>query len=84
MASNKPRDVAASVRQRLLNYSTAKKADPNLVLICSSLRVAEIRDGQEYGADVIKAVGEFILPPVRAAHQSRAFPQRWTPESAWH
>ena len=35
-------------------------------------------------ADVIKVVGEFVLPPVRAAFRSRAFPQRWTPESAWH
>jgi predicted nucleotidyltransferase component of viral defense system len=30
---NKTRNVAASVRQRLLNYSTTIKADPNLVLI---------------------------------------------------
>jgi predicted nucleotidyltransferase component of viral defense system len=30
---NKTRNVAASVRQRLLNYSTTLKADPNLVLI---------------------------------------------------
>src|SRR5262249_49925461 len=30
---NNPRNVAASVRQRLLNYSTRIKADPNLVLI---------------------------------------------------
>lgn len=30
---SKTRNVAASVRQRLLNYSTTIKADPNLVLI---------------------------------------------------
>lgn len=30
---NKTRNVAASVRQRLLNYSTTIEADPNLVLI---------------------------------------------------
>ena len=30
---NKTRNVAASVRQRLLNHSTTIKADPNLVLI---------------------------------------------------
>jgi hypothetical protein len=33
MATEKPRTVAASVRQRLLNHSTAIKTDPNLVLI---------------------------------------------------
>jgi Nucleotidyl transferase AbiEii toxin, Type IV TA system len=33
MATEKPRNVAASVRQRLLNHSTAIKTDPNLVLI---------------------------------------------------
>ena len=35
-------------------------------------------------ADVIKVVGEFVLPPARAAFRSRTLPQRWTPESAWH
>ena len=38
MASNKPRDLTASVRQRLLNHSTAKKA----VLPMSSLRTHRI------------------------------------------
>src|ERR1700722_821648 len=33
MATDRPRNVAASVRQRLSNHSTAIKADPNLVLI---------------------------------------------------
>ena len=33
MATEKPRNVAASVRQRLLNHATAIKTDPNLVLI---------------------------------------------------
>jgi predicted nucleotidyltransferase component of viral defense system len=33
MARDRPRNVAASVRRRLLNHSTAIKADPNLVLI---------------------------------------------------
>jgi predicted nucleotidyltransferase component of viral defense system len=34
--------------------------------------------------DVIEAVGEFVLPPARAAIESRAFPRRWTPQAAWH
>ena len=29
----KPRNTSASIRQRLLNHSTAIKTDPNLVLI---------------------------------------------------
>jgi Nucleotidyl transferase AbiEii toxin, Type IV TA system len=33
MAMDKPRNTAASIRQRLLNHSTAIKTDPNLVLI---------------------------------------------------
>jgi hypothetical protein len=33
MVKDKPRNVSASIRQRLLNHSTAIKADPNLVLI---------------------------------------------------
>jgi predicted nucleotidyltransferase component of viral defense system len=33
MAKDKPRNTSASIRQRLLNHSTAIKADPNLVLI---------------------------------------------------
>jgi hypothetical protein len=33
MTVDKPRDTPASVRQRLLNHSTAIKTDPNLVLI---------------------------------------------------
>jgi hypothetical protein len=34
--------------------------------------------------DVIEAIGEFVLPPARAVVRSRAFPRRWTPQSAWH
>jgi hypothetical protein len=33
MAMDKPRNTAASIRQRLLNHSTAIKTDSNLVLI---------------------------------------------------
>jgi hypothetical protein len=33
MTNDKPRNMSASIRQRLLNHSTAIKADPNLVLI---------------------------------------------------
>ncbi len=33
MARDKPRNTSASIRQRLLNHSTAIKTDPNLVLI---------------------------------------------------
>jgi Nucleotidyl transferase AbiEii toxin, Type IV TA system len=33
MAKDKPRNTSASIRQRLLNHSTAIKTDPNLVLI---------------------------------------------------
>ncbi len=33
MAKDKPRITSASIRQRLLNHSTAIKTDPNLVLI---------------------------------------------------
>jgi hypothetical protein len=33
MAKDKPRNSSASIRQRLLNHSTAIKTDPNLVLI---------------------------------------------------
>jgi len=33
MATDKPRNMSASVRQRLLNHSAAIKTDPNLVLI---------------------------------------------------
>lgn len=33
MANDKPRNTSASIRQRLLNHSTAIKTDPNLVLI---------------------------------------------------
>jgi hypothetical protein len=33
MAKDKPRNASASIRQRLLNHSTAIKTDPNLVLI---------------------------------------------------
>jgi hypothetical protein len=33
MAKDKPRNTSASIRQRLLNHSTAVKTDPNLVLI---------------------------------------------------
>jgi len=33
MVSGRKRDVAASVRQRLLNYAATKKVDPNLVLL---------------------------------------------------
>jgi hypothetical protein len=143
MATDRPRNVAASVRQRLLNHSTVIKADPNLVLIWyglerllyrfmsrrfdfdGSLLAAAIRATFERRAtalsetvpvgltsafaedsshvrqwtaflrrvggekppalmDVIEVVGEFVLPPARAAIGSRAFPRRWTPQSAWH
>ena len=33
MAKDKPTNTSASIRQRLLNHSTAIKTDPNLVLI---------------------------------------------------
>ncbi len=33
MARDKPRNTSASIRERLLNHSTAVKTDPNLVLI---------------------------------------------------
>jgi len=33
MAKDRPKNVSASIRQRLLNHSTAIKTDPNLVLI---------------------------------------------------
>jgi hypothetical protein len=33
MATDKPRNMSASIRQRLLNHSAAIKTDPNLVLI---------------------------------------------------
>jgi hypothetical protein len=33
MAKDNPRNTSASIRQRLLNHSTAFKTDPNLVLI---------------------------------------------------
>jgi len=33
MAQDKPKNMSASIRQRLLNHSTAIKTDPNLVLI---------------------------------------------------
>jgi predicted nucleotidyltransferase component of viral defense system len=33
MTKAKPRNISASIRQRLLNHSTATKTDPNLVLI---------------------------------------------------
>jgi Nucleotidyl transferase AbiEii toxin, Type IV TA system len=33
MAKDKPRNTSASIRQRLLNHSTAINSDPNLVLI---------------------------------------------------
>lgn len=37
MTTAKPRNIAASIRQRLLNHSTATKTDPNLVLIWYAL-----------------------------------------------
>jgi hypothetical protein len=37
MAKDKPRNLAASVHQRLLNHATASKVDPNLVLIWYAL-----------------------------------------------
>ncbi len=37
MATDKPRNLAASIRQRLLNHATAAKVDPNLVLIWYAL-----------------------------------------------
>ncbi len=37
MAKAKPRNISASIRQRLLNHSTATKTDPNLVLIWYAL-----------------------------------------------
>ena len=39
MAKDKPRNTSASVRQRLLNYSTAIKTGPNLVLIWYGLEL---------------------------------------------
>jgi hypothetical protein len=37
MARDKPRNTSASIRQRLLNHSTAVNTDPNLVLIWNGL-----------------------------------------------
>ncbi|MGH8209826.1 MAG: nucleotidyl transferase AbiEii/AbiGii toxin family protein [Steroidobacteraceae bacterium] len=37
MTRGKPKNTSASIRQRLLNYSTATKTDPNLVLIWYAL-----------------------------------------------
>jgi hypothetical protein len=37
MAKDKPKNPSASVRQRLLNHSTAIKTDPNPVLIWDGL-----------------------------------------------
>jgi Nucleotidyl transferase AbiEii toxin, Type IV TA system len=37
MTRDNPRNISASIRQRLLNHSTATKTDPNLVLIWYAL-----------------------------------------------
>src|SRR5882757_1864835 len=44
MARDKPRNTSASIRQRLLNHSTAIKTDSNLVLIWYGLEQLSQRD----------------------------------------
>jgi hypothetical protein len=42
MAKDKPTNTSASIRQRLLNHSTAIKTDPNLVLILVRARAVSL------------------------------------------
>ena len=55
MAKDNPRNVAASVRQRLLNHATTAKVDPNLVLIWYAL------ERLLYRLSVSKHRDQFIL-----------------------
>jgi hypothetical protein len=110
MATDKPRNMSASIRQRLVNHSAAIKTDPNLVLIwyglerflqdevevvrevfasicaqtaeddglifdATSVKVAEIRDTQEYGGFRIlltARLGTAVLRPALGSSKSVA------------
>lgn len=87
---NQPRNLAASVRQRLLNLAQAQKEDFNLVLTRYGIerllyRLHSSSVGERFilkGAMLF--IHDFLMPPIIAINEGVEFDLVWSSNLGWH
>lgn len=99
MRRKPPTDLAASVRQRLLNLARARGEELQLVLTRYGVERLLYRLGRTTGGErfvlkgavlfylwvslAVQRIGALVLPAARATTDAQPFRASWTPAGGW-